>query len=101
MIFGRILGWVFLAGALFAIANDVSLSIKAGAYISLALGELWHTIQPISLLMVQDWIQQDDYLGLPWLWDPGITTVLLWPGWAVLGVFGLGLQFLFRRRPRR
>ena len=100
MIFGRILGWVFLAVALFAVAFEVSLSIKAGAHISIALGELWHDFSPISLLTVQDWIQQDEYLGLPWLWDPGITTVLLWPGWVVLGVIGVGLMFLFRRRPR-
>jgi hypothetical protein len=100
MIFGRILGWVFLAGALFAVAFEVSLSIKAGAYVSIALGELWHDFRPISLLTVKDWFQQDEYLGLPWLWDPGITTVLLWPGWVVLGVIGVGLMFLFRRRPR-
>ena len=100
MIFGRILGWVFLAVALFAVAFEVSLSIKAGAYVSIALGELWHDFRPISLLTVKDWFQQDEYLGLPWLWDPGITTVLLWPGWVVLGVIGVGLMFLFRRRPR-
>ena len=100
MIFGRILGWVFLAVALFAVAFEVSLSIKAGAHISIALGELWHDFSPISLLTVKDWFQQDEYLGLPWLWDPGITTVLLWPGWVVLGVIGVGLMFLFRRRPR-
>ena len=100
MIFGRILGWVFLAGALFAVAFEVSLSIKAGAYVSIALGELWHDFRPISLLTVKDWFQQDEYLGLPWLWDPGITTVLLWPGWVGLGVISGGLMFLFRRRPR-
>ncbi len=100
MILGRILGWVFLAGALFAVAFAVALSIKAGAYVSIALGELWHDFRPISLLTVKDWFQQDEYLGLPWLWDPGITTVLLWPGWVVLGVIGVGLMFLFRRRPR-
>ena len=100
MVFGRTLGWVFLVGALFAVANDVALSVKAGIYVSMALGELWHNVQPISLLTVQDWIRQEDYLGLPWLWDPGITTVLLCPGWAVLGVTGGGMLFLFRRRPR-
>ena len=62
MIFGRILGWVFLAVALFAVAFEVSLSIKAGAHISIALGELWHDFRPISLLTVKDWFQQDEYL---------------------------------------
>ena len=100
MIFGRILGWVFLAGALFALGYEISESVKDGAYLSVALGQLWHDFRPTSLLTVQDWVQKDDYSGLPWLWDPVISTVLRWPGWIVLGAAGAGLLFLFRRRAR-
>ena len=100
MIFGRILGWVFLAGALFALGYGISESVKDGAYLSVALSQLWHDFRPTSLLTVQDWVQKDDYLGLPWLWDPVISTVLRWPGWIVLGAAGAGLLFLFRRRAR-
>ena len=101
MIIGRILGWAFLAGALFAIGFEISDSIQAGAYVPLALGELWHNVHPNSLLGAQALIQREEHLGLPWLWEPGVTTVLRWSGWVVLGAIATGLLILFRRRKRR
>ena len=100
MFIGRILGWTFLAGALFAIGFEVSESIQAGAYVPVALGELWHHFHSASLLGAQALIQWDQDLGMPWLWEPGIATVLRWPAWMVLGVIGAGLLVLFRRRRR-
>jgi hypothetical protein len=34
----------------------------------------------------------------PWLWDPVLQTILLWPGWLVFGVFWLVLRRLVRRK---
>ncbi len=100
MVIGRILGWVFMAGALFAIGYEISESIQAGVYVSVALGKLWFQTHSDSLLAFQEFVQRDETLGMPWLWESWIATVLMWPGWIVLGGIGGGLLFLFRRRPR-
>ena len=100
MFIGRILGWVFMAGALFAIGYEISESIQAGVYVSVALGELWHQTHSNSLLGFQAFIQRDEDLGMPWLWESWIAAILRWPTWIVLGGIGAGLLFLFRRRPR-
>ena len=86
MILGRILGWAFLAGAVFAIAQEVWQSIRAGAYISVPLGQLWLQIHPQSFDAVREPLQAL------------APFALFWPAWIELGVIGVALLYLFRRR---
>jgi hypothetical protein len=92
----RIFGWIFVLLALGAIAYEVMAAMNSeGGWRMIALGEMWFKLHPPSLNAAQAGIQR--YVA-PWLWEPGITTILLWPGWLVFGVPGVLAVILCRRR---
>ena len=95
MIVCRIIGWVFLLAALAALGYEATQAISTGTWHMVALGELWFKLNVASLNAAQAGIQR--YVA-PWLWEPVITTVLLWPGWVVFGAPGILLTWLCRRR---
>jgi hypothetical protein len=97
MIVGRILGWLLLLAALAAAGYEAMAAFNAGAWRPVAMGELWYKLHATSLNAAQAGIQRHI---APWLWEPGITTILRLPGWAVLGVPGLLMLWGFRRRTR-
>lgn len=98
MIIGRVIGWIFLIAAIAVLVRDVTAWISTGDFVLIAAGELWFSLDNGSLNLVQAVTQR--YV-LPSLWDPVIVTILLWPAILVLGVPGLILSWLFRRRPRK
>jgi hypothetical protein len=98
MIIGRIIGWILMAAALAALGYEAFVAIDTGAWRVLALGEIWFKVDSQSLNAAQAGIQRH---VSPYLWEPVITTVLLWPGWAVFGVPAVLLMLLFRVRRRR
>ena len=95
MIVGRVIGWILIIAALAAFAYDASGLARGEGFTMHAAGELWYRLHPDTLNMLQAGIQRNVW---PYLWDPLIVTVLLWPAWLVLGVPGLLLVWLFRRR---
>lgn len=97
MIICRIVGVILLLAAVAAAGYEVLLAFDAGNWRPVALGELWFKLHAASLNGAQAGIQR--YIS-PFLWEPVITTVLLWPGWAVFGVPGAGLLWLCRARHR-
>ena len=98
MIVCRILGWILVLAALAAIAYEVMAAMNSdGGWRMIALGEMWFKLHPHSLNTAQAGIQR--YVA-PWLWEPGITTILLWPGWLVFGVPGVLAVVLCRKRRR-
>ena len=97
MIVCRVIGRVFVLAALVALAYEAMEAVRTGSWRVIALGELWYELHAPSLNGAQAGIQR--YVA-PWLWEPVITTILLWPGWAVFGVPGLVLAWLCRRRNR-
>ncbi len=97
MIVCRILGWVFVLAALGAVGYEVWEAVNAGTWRMITLGEMWGKNHLPSLNFIQAIIQR--YVA-PWLWEPGIVTILLWPGWAVFGVPGVLAVILCRRRRR-
>jgi hypothetical protein len=98
MVVGRIIGLLFIAAAVAAAGWDVVGWINTGAYQGIALGSLWYAIDVGSLNFSQAVIQR--YVH-PVIWDPTITTVLVWPAWAVFAGLGSVLTVAFRRRKRR
>ena len=46
--------------------------------------DLWYTLRPKSLLIFE--IRTERIA--PWLWDPVMTTTLMFPAWAIFGVPG-------------
>ena len=100
MIIGRFVAWLCLGVALFSFGWDVVDWLSAGGIEISALGEQWFRLHKESLGLLQAGVQRHLW---PWLWDPVLQTVILWPGWLTFGFLGLVLIRLFRRRrrPRR
>jgi hypothetical protein len=86
----RISGLVLLGLALVAGAVDV---VQAGHL--RALGAWWFALHRDSLQLLQPALERHVAI---WLWDPVMLTLLQWPLVAVLGVPGLLLAALGRRR---
>ncbi len=103
MVVGRVIGWLLLVAALATLGWDIADALNNDDWNSSALGLRWFQVHSPSLglaqVVFQRFIFSNAGIG-PWLWDPVIQTVLLWPAWAVFGVPGIVLTFLFRRRRR-
>ena len=78
-------------------ARDLISWLGAGSLVFTAAGELWFNLHDGSLNLIQAVTQR--YI-FPQLWDPIAVTVLLWPAFLVIGVPGLVLSWVFRRRPK-
>lgn len=95
MLLGRILGWLLIAVALLALGGDGLRWLETGVTTFISLGDFWARLDPPTHSLMQTIGR--DYLP-PVLWDPGLATLLRWPAAAVLGLFGLALLLIFRRR---
>lgn len=104
MVFGRAIGWVFLAiGVLCLIGAAAAFGVKASGHEfagASSLGALWFQVNSPSLNITQAIIQR--YVW-PYLWDPLLQSVLVMPlerGLVtialVTGGIGLALSRLFR-----
>jgi hypothetical protein len=97
MAIGRWLGWIVLGAAIVSLGWDVVRSFQESDLYIGTLGEQWYRTHSESLGLSQAVIQR--YVWPP-LWDPGITTLLLLPGWVVLGIPGVLLSWLCRVRKK-
>ncbi len=95
VIVGRIIGWIFLAAAFMVLGHDILQYLNTESWHSILLGELWYDLNPRGLNFMQAIIQR--YV-LAALWDPVITTVLLWPAWLDFLVPGIILVAIFHKR---
>ena len=93
----RFIGWFFIVAALSALVYEMIEAFNAGGWRIIALGETWFKLHTPSLNTTQAVIQR--YIA-PWLWEPVITTILLWPGWIVFGVPGGLMIWLCHKRKR-
>jgi hypothetical protein len=91
----RFLGYLLAIIAVAAAGYESWQAVANDGWKMIALGELWFTLDAQSLSVSQAGIQR--YVA-PWLWEPVITTILLWPGWAVFGVPALLLLWFGRKR---
>ena len=100
--FSRFVGLWLIAGALVALVVDATKSIAASALTVTSLGDTWGSINLVSLMSVQQFVQRtvESYVG-HWLWAPLIQWILLLPTWAILGAAGILLTYLGRRRTRK
>jgi hypothetical protein len=89
----RYLGWALLIGAFAAAAAEVvvsprprSLTIFVSAY------DLWYTGWPGSLIFTQIRVERVASI----LWDPVLVSLLMFPGWLLLGVPGAVFAWFWR-----
>jgi hypothetical protein len=94
----RIMGTWLLVLALILLVIDGTRMLAAGAWTFTTLMDNWAQFFPEG----PDALRQAVHTYVhPLLWDPTITTLLAWPGWAVLGALGILLAVLGRVRRRR
>jgi hypothetical protein len=86
--------WILAAAFIFFI-YDGTKSIAGQAMIMKPFGETWNDIHSTSLQLLQPAIER--HIAL-WLWDPVVLSVLTSPTWLVLGVVGIVLIIVGRKK---
>lgn len=94
----RAVGWILTGVAAVLLARELFHLLSEGRFEPLDVGYVWFTLHADSLQLAQPVVQR--YVH-PWLWEPVIVTLLLWPAFAVIGVPGVLLLLLTRPRRRR
>jgi len=91
----KIVGLTVLALALVLAVLDVTRSITASEIVLTPLAQTWSTISPTSLEGARQFIAG---LGLPWLWDPVLLTVMRLPSWLLFWFIAMLLMWSGQRR---
>jgi hypothetical protein len=91
----RFIGLWLLAGAFVALIIDGTASIAGGTIRFNTFGQTWDNIHQDSKPLFKAFV--DRRVG-DWLWTSGIQVVLDQPTWAVLGVLGVILVLLGRKK---
>ena len=91
----RFIGLWLLAGAFVALIIDGTASIAGGTIRFNTFGQTWDNIHQDSKPLVKAFV--DRRIG-DWLWTSGIQVVLDQPTWLVLGVLGVILVLLGRKK---
>ena len=91
----RFLGLLCLAAGFVLVIYDGTKSIAGNAVAFTNVRMLWEAVNAASLAAIRPLIE--GYIGA-FAWDPVTTTFLQAPSWAVLGVVGIMLMLLGRRR---
>jgi len=84
------LGWILIIAALIsAVAEQTVRLYPGGMTIITPAYDLWYTIWPGSLTVIQIRIERI----APFLWDPLLTFILAFPAWFLLGLPGVTLAW--------
>lgn len=94
----RILGALLLAVAMVLLVMDGTHTLASSALVVTPLGGAWSGFFPGTLEPARIFIETSVH---PLLWEPVATTLLSWPGWAVLGGLGAVLALAGRTPNRR
>jgi hypothetical protein len=92
----RLIGWLLILAALAVLLYDAWGWHQTGAWRMIPAGQLWFDLDRSSLNLAQAAIERHVWR---FLWFPVISTILQWPAAAVLGVPGIVLVLIGRRRP--
>ncbi|CTQ53367.1 hypothetical protein LP7551_01889 [Roseibium album] len=94
----RLLGYGCLAIAIIAGISDASTSIAQSQVDLAPLGQVMFDLFPDTFPILQPAIERHVH---PFLWDPIVLTLLIWPVWAVFAPLGLFLLWLGAKRRRQ
>lgn len=97
MIIIRILGVWFLLAAVITLVIDATKSLAINKMVITSLGQQWYEFHKVSIEAAQKSVETHIH---PFIWDPFITALLLWPSWALFALFGVILLWLGRKRKR-
>lgn len=91
----RFFSLVLIVIALMLLGADVVTSLDRGGQITVrSIDQVWALIDAASIGAFKDWAQA----ALPSPLPDAVYSILALPGWAVFGVIGVLLAFLFGRR---
>ena len=91
----RFLGLILLAAAFILVIYDGTKSIAANSLYLTSARTLWELINAGSLAKLKPLLEP--YAG-GLLWDPVMLFILAAPSWSVLGLFGILLILLGRKK---
>jgi hypothetical protein len=91
----RFIGVLCLAAAFILVIYDGTKSIAGNRLYLTSVQALWELINAGSLAQLKPQIQA--YAG-GFLWDPLMVTLLAAPAWAALGILGIVLVLLGRKK---
>jgi len=91
----RFLGLILLAAAFILVIYDGTKSIAGNSLTLTTVQALWELINPASLAKLKPLIVPYAR-GL--LWDPVTVSILAAPAWSLLGIAGIVLLFLGRKK---
>ena len=91
----RFIGLLSLAAAFILVIYDGTKSIAGNAVAMTTVRSLWETLNAASLQSLRPTIENS--VGR-FAWDPVFTGFLTTPSWAVLGLIGIVLIVLGRKR---
>ena len=93
----RTFGLILIFIAILVGVLDLIDSYNGGDVILTDVGSFWYSSHPSSLQLLQPAIARH---VSPFLWDPIMVTILLWPVTSVLGLPGLIFVLLTHRKAR-
>ncbi|HTT47047.1 MAG TPA: hypothetical protein VMG39_03485 [Pseudolabrys sp.] len=91
----RFLGLILLAAAFILVIYDGTKSIAGNSLTLTTVQALWELINPAGLAKLKPLIVPYAR-GL--LWDPVTVSILAAPAWSLLGIAGIVLLFLGRKK---
>jgi hypothetical protein len=90
----RLISLILIVTALMLLGADAVTSLERGGDLTVrSLGTIWGLVHPGSLKMFKSWVQNHAVFMAQ-----GVYSSLALPGWAVTGVVGVILAFVFGRR---
>jgi hypothetical protein len=90
----RLISLILIVSALMLLGADAVTSLEKGGEITVrSLATVWTVIDANGLTVFQNWVQH--YLPF---FAQGVYSALALPGWAVTGVIGVILAFIFGRK---
>jgi hypothetical protein len=93
----RLIGLVLLAAGFIFLIYDGTRSIAGNMILMTTLESAWNTLLSTGPDKYRSAI---DRIGVPWLWDPVIRSVLKQPTWLVLGILGAIFMLLGRSKKK-
>ena len=92
--FFRLVGLLLLAAGFVFMVYDGARWVADQSLKFTRFGQFWNDIHQSSQQVFRTWVEAN----VPWLWNNVFKIILDQPAFAVLGVAGILLMLLFRRR---
>ena len=92
--FFRFLGLIILAAAFIFLIYDGTKSIADRSFFITRSADVWSSLHQASLIALEPWVEHNI---APWAWA-GVVAVINQPAWLLLGIVGIVLILLGRRK---